>query len=39
VAVITDPNGGATSSAEEAAEAMGVKILTWGPFFGRLNKE
>ncbi len=37
VAVITNPNGGATSSAEEAAQAMGVEILKWGPFFGRLN--
>jgi hypothetical protein len=39
VAVITDPNGRATSSAEEAAQTMGVEILKWGPFFGRLNKK
>jgi hypothetical protein len=39
VAVITNPNGQATSSAEEAAETMGVEILKWGPFFGRLNKK
>jgi hypothetical protein len=37
VAVITDPNGGATSSAVEAARTMGVEILKWGPFLGRLN--
>jgi hypothetical protein len=39
VAVITDPNGRATSSAEEVAETMDVEILKWGPFFGRLNKK
>lgn len=39
LAVITDPNGGATSSAKEAAQVMGVEILKWGPFFGRLNKK
>jgi hypothetical protein len=39
VAVITDPNGGATNSAEEAAQTMGVEILKWGPFFGRLDKK
>lgn len=39
VAVITDPNGRATSSAEEAAHTMGVEILKWGTFFGRLNKK
>jgi len=39
VAVITNPNGQATSSAEEAAQTMGVEILKWGPFFGRLNKK
>jgi hypothetical protein len=38
VAVITNPNGRATGSAEEAAQTMGVEILKWGPFFGRLNK-
>jgi hypothetical protein len=38
VAVITNPNGRATSSAEEAAQAMGMEILKWGPFFGRLNR-
>lgn len=39
VAVITNPSGKATSSAEEAAQTMGVEILMWGPFFGRLNKK
>jgi len=39
VAVITDPNGGATSSAQEAAQILGIEILKWGPFFGRLNKQ
>lgn len=39
IAVITDPNGRATSSAEEAARSMDVEILNWGPFFGRLNKK
>src|SRR5579883_1869682 len=39
VAVITDPNGRATSSAEEVAETLGVEILKWAPFFGRLNKK
>jgi hypothetical protein len=39
VAVITDPNGSVTSSAAEAAQTMGVEILKWGPFFGRLNKK
>lgn len=34
VAVITNPNGGATSSAEEAAQNMGVEILRWRPFLG-----
>ena len=39
IAVITNPNGRATSSAEETAQTMGVEILKWGPFFGRLNKK
>ncbi len=39
VAVITNPNGKATTSAEGAAETMGVEILKWGPFLGRLNKK
>lgn len=39
VVVITNPNGEATSSAEEAAEGMGAQIYKWGPFLGRLNKK
>jgi len=39
VAVNTNPNGRTTSSAQEAAQTMGVEILKWGPFFGRLNKK
>ena len=39
LAVITNPNGSATASAEETAQIMGVEILKWGPFFGRLNKK
>jgi hypothetical protein len=39
LAVITNPNGRATSAANEAAQAMGVEILKWGAFFGRLNKK
>jgi hypothetical protein len=39
VIVITNPNGRATSSAEETAQTMGVEILKWGPFFGRLNRK
>jgi hypothetical protein len=39
VAVITNPNGHPTTSAEEAAQTMGVEILKWSPFLGRLNKK
>jgi hypothetical protein len=38
-AVITNPNGKATHSAEEAATQMGIEVLKWGPFLGRLNKK
>lgn len=38
IAVITNPNGSPTSSAEETAQILGVEILKWGPFFGRLNQ-
>lgn len=37
LAVITDPNGRATSAAKEAAQTMGVEILNWKAFFGRIN--
>jgi hypothetical protein len=39
VAVITNPNGSSTSSAQEVAQTMGVEILNWRLFFGRLNKQ
>jgi hypothetical protein len=39
VAVITNPNGRGTNSAAEAAQTMGVEILKWGPFLGRLNEK
>ena len=39
VAVITNPNGRGTDSAAEAAQTMGVKILKWAPFLGRLSKK
>lgn len=38
VAVITNPNGSSTSSADEAAQSMGAEIHDWRSFFGRLNK-
>ncbi|MDQ8732406.1 hypothetical protein [Bradyrhizobium sp. LHD-71] len=39
VAVNTNPNGTITRSALDAANAMGIEILKWGPFFGRINKK
>ncbi len=39
LAVITNPSGSATTSAEEAATTMGAEIHKWGSFFGRINKE
>lgn len=36
--VMTNPNGGPTSSAKQAAESMGACIYKWGEFLGRLNK-
>lgn len=39
IAVITNPNGTPTSTAMEVAKSVGVEILKWGPFFGRLNKK
>jgi hypothetical protein len=39
IAVITDPNGSSTSSANQVAQTMDVEILEWRPFFGRLNKK
>jgi hypothetical protein len=37
VAVNTNPNGTITSSALDAAESMGIQVLKWGGFFGRIN--
>ena len=37
VAVVTNPNGSSTSSAEEAAQSVGVEIHSWRSFFRRLN--
>ncbi len=39
VAVITNPNGGSTSSADVVAATMGCEILKWGPFLGRINSK
>jgi hypothetical protein len=39
MAVITNPYGKATSTAEESARTLSVEILKWGPFLGRLNKK
>lgn len=38
IAVITNPNGSATQSADDAAATMGAEILDWRRFFRRLNK-
>ena len=38
VLLITNPNGGPTSSAKTAAESMGAKIYKWGEFLGQLNR-
>lgn len=35
--LITNPNGGPTSSAVQAAESIGADIHKWAGFFGRLN--
>lgn len=37
-AVITNPNGSATSSAQEVATSMKVQIYMWGGFLGALNR-
>lgn len=39
VAVITNPNGRATNSAAEAAQTMGVQVLTFRAFLRRLSKK
>lgn len=38
VAVCTNPNGTITSSAHKAADSMGVDVLKWGGFLGRINR-
>ncbi len=38
MAVITNPNGKATSAAEAAAQSMGCQVYKWGPFLGALNR-
>lgn len=35
----TNPNGGVTASAEQAAESMGVRIFKWGEFMQHLYRE
>lgn len=39
IAVNTNPNGTITASASDTAKSMGIEILKWGPFFGRINKK
>ena len=39
VAVITNPNGRGTTSAKDAADALGAEVHNWKSFFARLNKE
>ena len=38
VIVKTNPNGNITSRAQEVGKRLGVDILTWGAFLGRLNR-
>lgn len=37
--LITNPNGRATASATQAADAMGASIYKWAEFLGRLNRK
>ncbi len=37
--LLNNPNGKATTGALEVAEELGVGILKWGQFLGRLNKK
>jgi hypothetical protein len=39
VAVCTNPNGTITGAALQTAKSMGIDVLKWGPFLGRINKE
>ena len=36
--LLTNPNGGPTSSAKAAAESMGASVYKWGEFLGRLRR-
>ena len=38
VIVKTNPNGNITGKAEEVGKGLGISILTWGEFLGRLNR-
>jgi hypothetical protein len=37
VILLNNPNGRPTETAKEVADGIGVKILMWGQFLGRLN--
>jgi hypothetical protein len=39
VVLLNNPNGKPTQSAFQVAEGMGVEILKWGEFLGRLNRK
>ena len=38
VIVKTNPNGGVTENAREVGKGLGIEILKWGQFLGRLNQ-
>ena len=38
IIVKTNPNGGVTSLASEVGKGLGIEILRWGEFLGRLNR-
>lgn len=38
VIVKTNPNGNITGTAQQVGKGLGVDILTWGEFLGRLNR-
>lgn len=37
IVLLNNPNGKATTGAQEVAKAMGIGIFKWGQFLGRLN--
>jgi len=39
IVLMTNPNGSPTSIAEQVARGMGIQILMWRQFLGRLNSE